>query len=168
MADLPRKEFLLRAIAVNLEGVTIANGYFNDISLVDRSRMQLRDEQLPCFFINEVNEDLTYMPGGVLRSKWTYHVLGGVIASGDEEQNPSLTINKLVADYVRRFFTDEDLRIALTDPSVELTAALQAENFGALEHYLRSIRYDEGVLTPRAIFIATMELTYNLMVGDNY
>ena len=166
MADYPRKEYLLRALKVNLEKVTIANGYWNDVAEVDRDRGIEREELYPVFFINEVEETLEYKPGGVLRSKWMYNVLCGIQAETDE--SCSEEINKFVADFVRVFFADQNLSTALLDASVELPAALVASNFHALEHYIRRLRYDEGYFAPSAVCIATCELTYNMLVGSAY
>ncbi len=144
MPYVSKKEGILAAIEANLNLVTVAHGYNNTVVLVERQNAQLRDEALPCFFLNDSHEDIEHMPGKRARVHLTYTVTGGITAAS----NLSTALNGFISDYWRAFYA----------PAAWLLGGL------LVDHKILNISTDEGFLTPKACFVATMTAVYD--IGD--
>lgn len=140
-----RKEQVLAAIAANLALITTASGYNTTVALVERQRVQLRDETLPCLFVNDSNEEFEYYPARLVQSTLTYVVLGGIIAAaGIDSTTLGTELNAFIDDFKTAMYRDLFLQNQV--PGI-LPAPLA-------NHILMGIRTDEGFMAPKAVMVA--------------
>lgn len=139
-------ERVLQGLEDLLKTLTTLNGYSLTVAKFDRQRQQLRDEELPCLFLNVSNETFEHYPDGLVESELTYTVTGALVATDPDKLSTEL--NALIRDFKVCLYSD--LLLETAGGGVGLLA----------QHKLVSLMTDEGFLNPKACFVARCVATY--------
>ena len=151
----PKLETIFDAVETNLLTVTTANGYNNDIVVVERQHQIRRIEQTPCFFINVGRFPIEHRPARQRRITVIYTVLGGVCVDVDDDDTLFTTLASLAQDFDAVFYSDQYL-IAASGTGTRLL----------VDHKIEEYDTDEGFMAPKAIFIARCRLIYDAPEGS--